>query len=164
MNRLSLGLLSLLFCDLMIGNLQAKKLPAQAQTNEKFNQNLGVTEYFSSGKRSFSIISTAEGYYPEKLTAFVGEELSLFFTNTQKRPNCMVIPEKNVFLAAARGSISESKVTFDAPGKFVFYCPSHSGQGEITILPRTDLEAEKKKRSIASVNEEDSGPWIPRDE
>lgn len=138
-------------------------------SSDKFNDHLMSTEYFSQGKRKLSIIATSEGYYPEKMAVFVGEEITIFFTSTQKTAHCLTIPEKKVFLSGIRGSITESVVTFEQPGKYIFYCPAMSHRGEITVLPRSEEDEQGKgRRSIASMDDENNneydGPWIPRDE
>lgn len=111
--------------------------------------------------REHSIIVTDEGYYPKQISLFEGEKLTIFLTSTLKNPSCLMLPQKNIFLAARRGEITEGTIYFNKPGIYWFYCPTGKIKGKITVLEK--LETKKiVERKIAS--ERRMGQWRPKDE
>ncbi|MDA8793303.1 cupredoxin domain-containing protein [Bacteriovoracaceae bacterium] len=130
---------------------------------------------FPYSQRSVSIIVTKEGYYPDKMSFFEGEQVTFFVTSLGVDPHCMVVANHDLFLSANQGKISEGKVVFENPGVYKFYCPSDSINGSITILPRAEKKLVKLKKlptkeemNPTNTTEENgrsisSGPWIPRD-
>jgi plastocyanin len=113
--------------------------------------------------RDISVIATKEGFYPKVLTSFKGERVNFFVTSTTERESCFMLTEKNVFVPAAKGSVSEASVVFDRPGVYKFHCPTGNLQGRIVVLEKkSELEKKKVKRKLAS-----DGPvriWRPREE
>ena len=118
---------------------------------------------YQSPLRSYSIIASQDGYYPDKLVAFEGEKVKFFVTGTDKIPNCFIIQQKGLFLAANLGTITEGEVFFDKAGEYEFHCPTNNIRGKLTILSRDSLkpkveEKKESKRGIASETE-----WTPKD-
>lgn len=118
-------------------------------------------KYFEKPVRELSVILTKEGYYPDRMVAYVGEKVRFFVTSTKKAPECFVLQDHKVFLSAKMGEISEGEVVFRDSGKYKFYCPSSKHKGFITVIERAS-DVEEQKRTIAS---EESKPsyWTPRD-
>jgi len=100
--------------------------------------------------RKLSVIASETGYYPKKIIAFQGEELNLFITSTTEKPSCLILPEKNIFLSAKKGEISEKKIIFKHAGVYKFNCPSGQISGEFIILNH-------RKREMASLVEYEKG-------
>lgn len=123
--RISLFLLVLFFGVSLVRNLFASD-SGQVITGEFFNY----------PKREISVIVTNEGYYPEKIVLFSGERVRFFVTSTQETPGCFLLKEKNLFLSATKGSLSEGEALFDRAGKYNFYCPSSNSKGEISVIER----------------------------
>lgn len=118
-------------------------------------------KYFKKPLREYSIILTDEGYYPEKIMAYVGEKVRFFVTSTKKKPECFVMQDHKLFLSARMGQISEGEVVFKDAGKYKFYCPSSKHKGYITVIEKTS-NVEEQKRQIAS-EEVKPSYWVPRD-
>lgn len=113
---------------------------------------------FESPTREFSVIATDSGYFPDRLFAYVGERARFFVTSTGEKPQCFLIKDHQVFLAAEKGKMSEAQVTFKYPGRFEFYCPSTKFKGHITVLESPDAK-KSAGRKIAS----EKTYWTPRD-
>ncbi|MGB0455169.1 MAG: hypothetical protein ACPGJV_15785, partial [Bacteriovoracaceae bacterium] len=62
---------------------------------------------FKHPKREVSVIAAKEGYYPQKIFAFAGEEVQFYITGSQDFPSCFIIENHDVFLPATPGAISE---------------------------------------------------------
>ncbi len=138
---------------------------------------LGVTnsqglEYrFAKGKtfdvptRELSIIATEEGYYPQSFSVFVGEKIRFFLTTTSNIPSCLIIREKEFYLAGTKGNVSEGVVYFEKPGSYQFYCPTNKIKGRLSVIkrPKTAEEViQARKRKVAS--ESKIKIWYPKDE
>ncbi|MBT3586544.1 MAG: hypothetical protein HN509_16670 [Halobacteriovoraceae bacterium] len=121
----------------------------------------GKAEKYTVPLREHSVIVTKEGYYPKNISVFEGEKIRFYLTSTLKEPSCLLIQEKNLFLPAEKGKISEGEVFFKRPGKFKFYCPSGNIKGQITVLQKI-TEEKKIKREIAS--KRPKPVWRPREE
>ncbi len=117
-----------------------------------------VEKFYLAPYREISLIATPEGYYPAKITVFEGEKVHFFVTAIGPNPNCFIINEKNVFLSALSGKVSEGETYFEAPGMLTYRCPSTKIQGQLVIL------AKKKKveRSVASTQARGK-VWRPKD-
>lgn len=102
--------------------------------------------------REISIIVTKEGYYPKSLSVFEGEKVKFFVTSTVEDPSCVIVESHKVFMAAAKGKITEGEAVFDKAGEFAFYCPSSKNDGKIVVLRK-----HQPKREIAS------DVWMPRE-
>jgi plastocyanin len=111
--------------------------------------------------RDFSIIVTAEGYYPSHISLFQGEKVRFFITNLTDEPACMIVSHHNVFLAAEKGKITEGETHFNEPGTFPFYCPSTKHNGKISVIEKKKKVVERKIASESAPIVE--GPWIPRE-
>ena len=105
--------------------------------------------------RKFSLIATEEGYYPNNLVIFEGEKIELTLTSTTKDPSCFIMQEKNIFLEASKGKVSEAKIAFKRPGKYKFHCPSQKIEGRVTVLEKIKPQIEVKRAPAH---------WMPRDE
>lgn len=112
--------------------------------------------------REFSVIATPEGFYPSRISLFVGEKVKFFVTSTTEKPSCFMLQEKSLFLPANKGEVSNGEAHFEKSGTFKFYCPTNQIKGTITVLDKTD----KSTREIASVKEKDSKVrlWRPKEE
>ena len=90
---------------------------------------LALEQTYYNGKilptasRDLSIIVTDEGYYPQNPTAFVGEKVRIFVTSTTDKPSCLILRNKEVFLEAKKGELSEGEVFLDRVGDIEIYCP-----------------------------------------
>ena len=119
-------------------------------------------EKYSNPIRQQSIIVSNSGYYPNVIHAFSGEKVKLFITSTTSKPSCFTMPEKNLFLPANQGEISESVVFFDRPGVYEFNCPAGGVKGKVVVREHPLERRERIKREIAS--ERRVKIWRPRDE
>jgi plastocyanin len=114
---------------------------------------------YKAPKRDVSVIITGEGYYPETISIFEGEEVKFFLTSTQDAPGCMIISEHDFYLSAHRGELTERSVQFRRPGHYDFYCPSLKHKGTITVLKKR-----KASRSIASKKKKKKPKhWMPKE-
>lgn len=119
-------------------------------------------ESYEIPQREVSIIISPEGYYPQKISVFQGEEVKFFITNTSSAQSCLILKEKNLFISTRIGQITETKAHFAELGNFQFYCPTGKISGMITVLERPSLKA---KREIASKKEKQTVRyWLPKDE
>ncbi len=108
--------------------------------------------------REVSIIVTESGYYPKHISINKGDRLKLFITSTNRHRSCFTLPSKGLFLAANKGSVTETEVRFKEGGIYHFYCPSnHNLKGRITVLEKK----KRIKRSIATVKK--TRIWMPKD-
>ena len=121
-------------------------------------------KYFKEPVREFSIILTGEGYYPNRMVAYVGEKVRFFVTSTKKESECFLLQDHKVFLSAKMGEVSEGEVLLKEAGKYKFYCPSSKHHGFLTVIEKAS-HVEEQKRKIASEAKEEAGPsyWTPRD-
>jgi len=108
--------------------------------------------------REIAVIVTKEGYYPKSISVFEGEKVKFFVTSTVEEPNCMIVEAHKVFLAANKGKIAETEVTFDKAGEFAFYCPSSKNDGKVVVLRKL-----APKRDIASQQSEEELLWKPKE-
>lgn len=109
--------------------------------------------------REFSIIATKQGFFPNKMFAYVGEKAKFFVTSTDDKPQCFLLKDHNVFLSAEKGKLQEAHVQFKYPGRFEYYCPSTKFKGHITVVEKPGSR-KAVKREVAS---EKKNYWIPRD-
>lgn len=120
---------------------------------------------FDYPQREIAVIVTDQGYFPDKISVFEGEKVRFFVTSTIEGPDCFVVDQHKIFLAAEKGKLTEAETIFKVPGKFKFYCPSHKLKGHITVIEKLKItkadDQEKKVRNVAS-EEQDSQPWRPQ--
>ncbi len=132
-------------------------------------------ESFSSKTQlSYSIILTETGFIPEQISLFEKEWVSLFLTNTASENSCFILSDKEIHLSVQPGKIVATKIYFEKPGLYSFYCPLYQVKGTIRVLKK-DLyalkENEKKemRREISSQANLDhyfidqDRYWIPKD-
>lgn len=116
--------------------------------------------------REISLIATPEGYYPEAFSVFAGEKVRFYLTNTGNTPSCLMLPDKELFLSAQKGNVSEGTAFFPKTGVYKFYCPTGKIKGRITVIPRPkteeELEAERKLASERMKNR--VRVWYPKEE
>ena len=117
----------------------------------------------SKPKREVSIIYTKEGYYPDKVTVFEGEEVNFFVTSTEDGPHCFMLEEHKVFLSAQKGKVTEGSDVFKNAGEYKFYCPSSKFSGKVTVLKKSSKHIAPVKRDIASEGERRPAYWTPRE-
>lgn len=115
---------------------------------------------FESPTREYSVIATDQGYFPDRLFAYVGEKARFFVTSTSKSPQCFLLQDHKIFLAAEKGKMQEGSVTFRYPGRFEFYCPSTKFKGHVTVVERPGAKKKKQVRDVASVKKD---YWTPKD-
>lgn|GEM_PF-1424548 len=108
--------------------------------------------------RDVSFIAAREGFYPEKITIFEGEKIRFFITSITDHPNCFMLKEKNIFLSANNGKISEAEAFFEKPGIFLVKCPSTGIQGQVVVLPKK----KKVERKVAQIGAKRK-VWRPKD-
>lgn len=119
-------------------------------------------ESYEAPKREISIIISKEGYYPQNITVFQGEEVKFFITNATTQQSCMILKEKNMFISSKMGQISESTAQFSELGDFQFYCPTGKISGKITVMERP---SDKSRREIASQKSKQTVRyWLPKEE
>ena len=121
----------------------------------------GEAKKYEIPMRKVSIIVTEEGYYPKAISLFQGEKLKIYVTGTTNNPSCLMLPEKNIFLSAIKGEISEGIMTFNKAGTYKFYCPTGNIRGRVVVIERQE-EMKKRKRKIASKNVVKL--WKPKEE
>lgn len=119
---------------------------------------------FKNPIREIAVIVTDQGYFPDKISVFEGEQVRFFVTSTIDGPDCFVVDQHKIFLAAEKGKMTEAETIFKIPGKYKFYCPSHNLKGHITVIEKVKLTkaVEKKVRDVASEENEDSKIWLPQ--
>lgn len=125
----------------------------------------GQEERLTVPVREQSIIASPEGFYPARISVFVGEKVKFYVTSTTEKPSCFMLSDKGLFLSANKGEISNGEAHFDRPGTFKYHCPTNQITGSITVLERTD----KANREIASSRESKDREskvrlWKPREE
>lgn len=136
------------------------------------NETLALESTFARPKsfdvpvREISLIATPEGYYPESFSVFAGEKIKFYLTGTGNTPSCLMLPDKELFLSAQKGNVSEGTIFFPKTGVFKFYCPTGKIKGRITVIPRPkteeELEAERKLASERMKNR--VRVWYPKEE
>jgi plastocyanin len=115
--------------------------------------------------RELAIIATEEGFYPEAFSIFAGEKVRFYLTTTSNTPSCLIIGEKELYLSATKGNVSEGVVFFEKAGNYKFYCPTHKIKGRLSVIkkPRTAEEVlDARSRKIASENK--IKIWYPKEE
>ena len=112
---------------------------------------------FKVPKRHISIIVTPEGFYPKSISVFEGERVRFFVTSTMDTPSCFMLNEKELFLSASKGRVTEGEVYFANAGDFEFHCPSSKNKGFLTVIGRRKI-----RRKVAN---EAQAPkvWMPKD-
>ncbi len=123
-------------------------------------------EKFDVPVREISLIATPEGYYPQAFSVFAGEKVKFFLTNTGDTPSCMMLPDKELFLSAQRGKISEGSAFFAKTGVYKFYCPTGKIKGRITVIPRpkTEEELEAERKLASERMKKRVRVWYPKEE
>ena len=109
--------------------------------------------------RVVSIIVSPEGYYPNSISLFEGDKVKFFVTSTTEAPDCFMVQDHPVFLAANKGKITEAESVFDKAGEYSFFCPSTKNNGKIVVM---------KKRSAIRDIASDKGKdpqmtWTPKE-
>jgi plastocyanin len=115
--------------------------------------------------RELAIIATEEGFYPEAFSIFAGEKIRFFLTTTSNTPSCLIIGEKELYLSATKGNVSEGTAYFEKAGNYKFYCPTNKIKGRLSVIkrPRTAEEIlDARSRKIASENK--IKVWYPKEE
>ena len=115
-------------------------------------------------KRDVSIIASANGFYPKRPVAFVGEKISLYVTSTTDRPSCLIVKGRDVYLEAQRGEVSIAQVYFKSSGIYEFFCPASGHKGEFVILEHPRDKRERINRELASKADKKVKVWRPKDE
>ncbi len=117
-------------------------------------------EIFKNPVREYSIIATNEGYYPRHITSFEGEDVKLYLTTTLQNPSCLILPDKEVYLTANIGKITEAKFRTQKAGDYEFYCPNGKITGKLTVLKKIPKENLYKKTSVKKKKIEN---WMPKE-
>ena len=115
--------------------------------------------------RELAVIATEEGFYPERFSIFAGEKVRFFLTTTSNTPSCLIIGEKELYLSATKGNVSEGTIFFEKPGNYKFYCPTNKIKGRLTVIkrPRTaDEVLQARSRRVASENK--IKVWYPKED
>lgn len=108
-------------------------------------------------KRHLSIIASKEGYYPQSIPVFRGERVTIYLTTTDDSPSCLIMSDKNIFMSAQKGKVSEVQVFFDKPGDIPFYCPNGNLKGHFRVLSKNKIQ----KREVAS--DKKVNVWRPKE-
>lgn len=127
-----------------------------------------LAEYqkFNFPRRDFSIISTPEGYYPDRVIVFKGEKIRFFLTSVTNEPACFLVKDHAVFLSAIRGKVSEGQVVFTKAGEYDFYCPGKKFRGKVVVLGKKDQFEQVKRvknqnRTLSSKPGKEA--WVPKE-
>ena len=123
----------------------------------------GKAKTFKHPLREVSIIVTPEGYYPRRVSLFEGERIRFFITSITDQSSCFMLPQKNIFIPANKGEVSEVEVLFKSHGQFQFHCPTGKIKGNITVLAK-ETEEQKIQRKIASQRNKRVKIWMPRED
>ncbi|MEX1100131.1 MAG: cupredoxin domain-containing protein [Bacteriovoracaceae bacterium] len=115
---------------------------------------------FEKPVREFSVIATDAGYFPNRIFAYVGEKARFFVTSTDDSPQCFLLEDHNVFLAAKKGKMEEAQVEFKYPGRFEYHCPSTKFKGHVTVVAKPGIKKSARTREVAS---EKKDYWTPKD-
>lgn len=126
---------------------------------------------FKEPLREVSIIATKDGFFPKAVSVHEGERVRFFLTSTHDTPDCFVLQNHKVFLAAEKGKVSEKDVVFNEPGRYKFYCPSSKHSGFVTVIEKVspqDVHGAHTSRAVAgetSKDYDDGAPsvWTPKD-
>lgn len=108
--------------------------------------------------REHSVVVTNEGYFPQRISLFVGETLRVFLTTTEDQKGCLMMPSHKLFLAANKGRLTSGEVKFDNPGEYQYFCPNTGIKGSVVVLER-----KKKKILRAPAGENRAKVWMPRE-
>lgn len=127
-------------------------------TSSIITPNIAISKQITTINRQHAIIAGKYSYYPSKIVIFKNETLRIFLTSVTEKPNCMIIKDKNIFLSAKKGDVTEKIITFNKTGNFKFHCPSNNIEGTISVIQKIDKE---KSRKIASTEQSE---WMPREE
>jgi len=122
------------------------------------------SDYFKAKRYEFpikkiAIISTKDGFYPQRIVLKEGEKLKIFLTSI-KQNGCFFMAKKNIFISAKENTITEKDIFFEKAGNYEFNCPSTHSKGQIIVLSK-----KKKDKSITRkiASEPKVKTWIPRD-
>jgi plastocyanin len=121
---------------------------------------------FEFPRRDFSIITTDEGYYPDKIIVFKGEMVRFFITSVTRKPHCFIIKDHPLFLSSLKGRVSEGQVVFTRAGEYEFYCPGNDFKGKVVVMGKKDRhehvkKLDKNKRSLSSTPR--NTVWMPKE-
>lgn len=120
---------------------------------------------FKQPVREFAVIATDDGFYPNKIMAFVGEKVRFFLTTTTKKPQCFVLQKHEVFISAEKGRLNEAEAILENPGRYKFYCPAGQHEGHLTVMEKSvPMDQNGPERNIASETTLNKPRfWVPRD-
>lgn len=130
---------------------------------------LNENNYFNAKKneqpvREISIIITDTGYYPARPQGFVGEKIRLFVTSTTANPTCLILKNKDVFLEAKKGVVTEAEVYLEREGDIEMYCPAGGHRSKFVVLEHPSIKSERISREIAQERAKNLKVWRPKDE
>lgn len=114
--------------------------------------------------REISIIITPTGYYPSRPIAFVGERVKLFVTSTTDQPTCLILKNRDVFLEAKKGQVTEAEVFVEHEGEIEMYCPAGGHKSKLVVLEHPNSKSERISREIAQERAKNLKIWRPKDE
>ena len=126
-------------------------------------QTPGAPVLFDRPMRELGLVISRDGYYPQKLAVFAGEQLRIFLATTSQESGCFVMPSKDLVLSVAPGHITEGLIYFDHAGTYPFYCPAGKIEGEVVVLARESRE----KNNLESKQTDLGRPmhiWRPKEE
>jgi plastocyanin len=122
---------------------------------------------FQFPKRDFSVIVKDEGYFPDQLVVFEGEQVRFYVTAIANKDLCFIIKDHNLFMSAKKNQLSESEVTFSKSGIYEFYCPNFAHKGRVIVLGKETQEKinigiDKNSTRLPASMEANSN-WTPKD-
>ena len=90
----------------------------------------------SGGEKSTIFGAAAFGYDVEEITFNVGDTVHFTAIPTEdvKQSHTFSIPEFNALASLRFGNTGETTVTFDKPGRFIYRCNTHAGEGETGFI------------------------------
>lgn len=130
---------------------------------------LNENNYFNAKKgdqpvREISIIITENGYYPAQPIGFVGEKVKIFVTSTTNNPTCLILKNKDVFLEAKKGQVSEAEIYLEQEGEIEMYCPAGGHKSKFVVLEHPSKKSERISREIAQERAKNLKVWRPKDD
>lgn len=137
--------------------------PVSLFANERLIEKDFRKKVYKQPLREFSVIVTDDGFYPNKMMAFVGEKVRFFLTTTSKKSQCFVLQKHEIFISAEKGRLNEAEVVLENPGRYKFYCPASKHEGFLTVTEKFAAQ-EEPARTVASEEVSDKPKyWTPRD-
>jgi hypothetical protein len=121
----------------------------------------------STFQRTLSIIATPDDFFPSIITAFKGERIKIFLTNTDKASHCFTIKEFNIYLGLSQNKIQSVEMELNESGQFHYYCQGTNSRGILYVLNRDGSPLDKRaggtKKSTSPIEAHELKPTISKE-